>query len=288
MWANRDWVGTHLPADTPPGSELAAYARVCNAVEGNTTFYALPEAATVHRWRALTPPGFRFLFKLPRTITHERRLRDTDTEVTRFVERFEPLAGRMGPCSIQLPASFGPSDADLLFAFLDRLPSALAWAVEVRHAAFHAGGDHERRLNDGLHQRGVDRVILDSRAFFAGPVGTPEEHEARERKPRLPVRAVATADQPVVRFIGQTDPSANPPFWAPWITAVARWLSDGRRPLVFVHTPDNVAAPAMARAFHAAVVAAGAPVASLPDPPPVPVDVPLFDPAGSGDGTLPP
>ena len=41
MWADRGWIGVHLPTDTPPGGELVAYAAVCNAVEGNTTFYAL-------------------------------------------------------------------------------------------------------------------------------------------------------------------------------------------------------------------------------------------------------
>ena len=288
MWGNRAWVGTHLPADTPPGSELAAYARVCNAVEGNTTFYALPAAATVRRWHEATPPGFRFLLKLPRTITHQRRLRDADADVATFVERFEPLADRLGPCSVQLPASFGPADVDVLLAFLDRLPSALTWAVEVRHPSFHAGGDHERILNDELHRRGVDRVILDSRAFFAGPIETAEERDAHANKPRLPVRAVATAGQPVVRFIGQTVAAHNPPFWAPWIGTVVRWLADGRRPLVFLHTPDNDAAPMMARDFHAAVVSAGGQVAPLADPPAAAVDVALFDSAGSGDGTLRP
>ena len=58
MWANRDWVGRSLPADTPAGRELDAYARVVNAVEGNTTFYATPDAATIDRWRAATPPAF--------------------------------------------------------------------------------------------------------------------------------------------------------------------------------------------------------------------------------------
>ena len=47
MWANRDWVGRSLPADTPAGRELDAYARVVNAVEGNTTFYATPDTATI-------------------------------------------------------------------------------------------------------------------------------------------------------------------------------------------------------------------------------------------------
>jgi len=276
MWANREWVGTAFPVDTPVGGELAAYVRVCNAVEGNTTFYALPAPATVQKWATIAPPGFRFLFKLPRTITHDRRLRDTQDELREFATRFDPLLDRLGPCSIQLPASFTPDDLPVLLAFLAAAPSDFTWAVEVRHPGFHAGGDHERALNDALHDAGADRVIFDSRPVFAGPRETPEEIDAWENKPRLPVRAVATANQPVVRFIGQTDTSANPEFWAPWADRVARWIEDGRRPLVFLHTPDNLASPQMARDFYAAV-AATVSIPALPEAPAVGAPIGLFD-----------
>ncbi len=276
MWANRDWVGRYLPSDTPTGGELAAYARVCNAVEGNTTFYALPSPDTVLRWRDVTPEGFRFMLKLPRTITHDRRLRDVGGELREFVERFVPLTDRLGPCSVQLPASFGPDDVGVLQGFLAALPANFSWSVEVRHPAFHAGGDHERALNDLLHEHGIDRVIFDSRPVFAGPQETDEEREAWENKPRLPVRAVATANQPIVRFIGQTDPAANPEFWMPWVDRVARRIADGRRPLVFLHTPDNVVAPAMCRDFYADV-AEVAEIPDLPLAPPVAAERTIFD-----------
>lgn len=250
--------------------------KVCNAVEGNTTFYALPAATTVEKWRAATPEGFRFLLKLPRTITHDRRLRDVQDELREFAERFTPLVDRLGPCSVQLPASFGPDDLSVLVGFLQSVPSDFDWAVEVRHAGFHAGGDHERALNDALHDAGADRVIFDSRPVFAGPRETPEEVDAWENKPRLPVRAVATGTQPIVRFIGQTDPTANPAFWAPWVERVARWIDDGRRPLVFLHTPDNVASPQMCRDFYADV-AEVASLPALPDSPAVGAPIGLFD-----------
>lgn len=255
MWANRDWVGRYLPSDTSAGRELEAYSLVCNAVEGNTTFYAAPEPEIVDRWAAATPTDFRFCFKLPREITHDRRLRDVADLVLRFVDRMAPLGPRLGPFMVQLPASFGPDDLDVLGRFVASLPGEAAWAVEVRHAAFHAGGSSERPLNDLLYRHGVNRVLFDSRAVFDGPRETPEEIDAWEKKPRHPVRAVATADQPVVRFIGQTVADANPPYWEPWIERVVRWISDGRRPIVFLHTPDNVVSPELCRRFHAAVAA---------------------------------
>ena len=267
MWTNRLWPGVHIPESTPTGGELPAYARVVNAVEGNTTFYATPDAATVEKWRSSVDDGFRFMFKLPREITHDRKLRGVDGPLRDFLERFEPMGELMRPTSIQLPASFGPGDLGVLARFLEDHPLETGWAVEVRHPGYF-GTDDERRLNDLLATHGADRIILDSRAVFAGPAKTPEELEAFENKPRLPVRAVATGNHPVVRFIGQTAEEANPEFWEPWVPTVARWVNDGREPLIFLHTPDNGAAPSMARRFHAEVAALVPGLAPLPDPPP--------------------
>ncbi len=266
MWANRDWVGPFLPVDTRVGGELAAYSRVFNAVEGNTTFYATPPAATLDRWRDAVADGFRFVFKLPREITHDRRLRDVDATVAAFVAAIDPLGDSLGPISIQLPASFGPAELDRLLTFTSRLPGDFAWAVEVRHGAFHAGGDHERALNDGLHQQGIDRIVFDSRAMFAGPCETDEEQKAFSEKPQLPVRGVVTGAQPVIRFIGQRTLEANRSFWAPWVTRVVKWRADGLRPIVFLHTADNVDAPAHARAFHEDCRAIDSSLEPLPEP----------------------
>ena len=276
MWANRDWIGRHLPATTKPGEELSAYAHLLTAVEGNTTFYALPGPDTVSRWAEQTPENFRFVFKLPRTITHERRLRNADAEVRQVVDLLAPLGERRGPITAQLPPSFGPEDLPVLDRFLARAPSDVEWAVEVRHRAFEARGSAERELDELLRRHGADRVIIDTRSVFAGPRTTPAEIEAFERKPRLAVRPVATGRTPIVRFIGQTDLDANEPFWRKWIPALCSWLDAGLEPIVFLHTPDNLDAPALARTFHAAVVEAAPGLAHLPEPHPVEHQPPLW------------
>lgn len=268
MWALRSWVGRYLPPGGDRRAELATYTSWCTAVEGNTTFYALPTADTVRRWAEATPEDFQFCFKVPRTISHDRRLRSAEAELTEFCERLEPLGSRLGPSWVQLPATFGPDDLGVLDRFCAALPRDRAWAVEVRHRAFEADGSAEREVNDLLHRHGVDRVLIDSRALFAGPCVTPEEIEAFGRKPRLRIRPVAVGPRPSVRFIGQTDPEANPEFWAPWVAKVAAWLEEGRRPMVFIHTPDNAVSPTLARAFHDEVRAVVPDLEPLPEPPP--------------------
>ncbi len=250
MWAHPPWRTRY---GITSGDELAWYGSRFTTVEGNTTFYALPTPESVTRWAAQAPSSMWFCFKLPRHITHERRLRRVDEAVAEFFERLAPLADRMGPVQIQLPASFGPDDLGVLIGFVDEvlgrnfgLDTAPEWAVEVRHRDFAAGGSSERTLNDALADRGVNRVILDSRALFATPPTTKEEHEAWKAKPRLPVRPVATSTQPLVRLIGQADPDASLGLWRRWFPKLIEWLDAGLCPHVFVHTPDNVAAPELA------------------------------------------
>lgn len=287
MWAHKDWPGRHFPAGTKPGAELAAYATWCTSVEGNTTFYATPPATTVARWRDETPDGFRFCFKLPRTITHERRLRHVDELTAEFCERMAPMADRLGPIQIQLPPSFSGADLPALGAFLDRAPSidgAIGWAVELRHPDFFVGGSMERTVDDLLIDHGVDRVILDSRALFDRPPQTPDEVDAWEKKPRLPVRPVATARHPIVRLIGSRDLDASLERWQQWIPVVVRWIGEGRSPVVFTHTPDNIDALPLARRFHEMVRTAceAGPVSCAPLPEPATAEIQLGLLEGSG------
>ena len=253
MWANRDWVGRWFPSDTATGDELATYATWCTTVEGNTTFYAPPSTAAVERWTALAPDDFRFCFKLPQHITHERRLRDIAEPLHDFLSTIEPLGQRLGPVQIQLPASCEPADLEVLGRFLDAAPSDVDWAVEVRHPEFFVGGVAERPLDDLLREHGSNRVILDSRAFFESVPVTPHEREAWERKPRLPVRPVATGRHPLIRLIGQSDTEASLAHWQQWVPKLADWLNAGIEPHVFTHTPDNLDAPDLARRFWADV-----------------------------------
>ena len=269
MWAFRPWVGRWMPPSTKVGTELAAYTNVLSAVEGNTTFYALPTERTVAKWVEQSPLDFRFLFKLPQTITHQKRLSNSGRELAEFMARLEPLGERLGPVSIQLPASFGPESLEALDRFAAALSSYWRWSVEMRHPAFFEPGPARQAALDLMRGHDLDWIILDSRAFFAGPVMTKEEEEAFHRKPQLPVRPVATGPHPIVRFIGQNDAEANPPFWEKWLPKIAEWLADGREPFVFFHTPNNIEGPGLARRFHADVAALIPNLPALPDTPAV-------------------
>ena len=150
MWTYAPWQGRYLPHPLSPRDRLRAYATWCNAVEGNTTFYATPAPDTVTSWAEQTTPDFRFVLKLPKTITHERRLADIADPLRAFLAAIEPLGRRAHTLWVQLPPSFSPADLGALTGFLRRLPHEHRYAVEVRHRAFFADPRWEQQLEAAL------------------------------------------------------------------------------------------------------------------------------------------
>ncbi|MEF7613050.1 DUF72 domain-containing protein [Aquincola sp. MAHUQ-54] len=119
------------------GSHLARYARVLHCAEINTSFYRSHRPETYARWAAQTPPGFRFAVKLPRTITHDQRLRASRALLTRFLEEVSGLGDRLGVLLVQLPPSL-VFEARPVRTFFDLLAGLFEGAVvcEPRHATW--------------------------------------------------------------------------------------------------------------------------------------------------------
>ncbi|MGL4714549.1 MAG: DUF72 domain-containing protein, partial [Aeromonas sp.] len=247
QWSHPSWPGQLLGLGAKPAEHLADYASVFNAIEGNTTFYALPTLMTVQRWADAVPADFRFNFKFPQTISHHSDLVSVDQQVKDFIKLLTPLHHKLGLLTLQLPARFGPEGLARLAAFIKRLPQAFRYALEVRHPDFFAKGEAERALNRLLMEQGVNRVMLDSRPLFSVPATTAALADAQGKKPRLPVHLLATANAPVVRFIGLPDPAANHAFLPRWLPHWHQWLTQGKDLYLFIHTADNAQAPELAR-----------------------------------------
>ncbi|AUD61574.1 hypothetical protein AYJ58_19800 [Shewanella sp. Pdp11] len=260
MWSHSNWQESVYGYGIKQAERLARYATIFNTVEGNTSFYATPAQQTVMNWHSATPDDFRFTFKLPQTITHQKLLQYCGQELKDFFQVMAPLIDKTGIWKIQLPAYFGPENLPVLAQFLNQVPQGLTYGVEVRHAAFFAKGEAERALNRLLIDKKVNRIIMDSRPLFALPPSNAAIIDAHKKKPRVPVHAIATANHPVVRFIGQADdavtrlaqqgasalPKDNDAFFDNWLAQLPQWLTEGREPYLFIHTPDNETAPELA------------------------------------------
>lgn len=118
-------------------SVLARYASVFNAVEINSSFYRPHQHSTYARWAASVPAQFRFSVKLPRTITHDARLRGCGPLLDAFLEQCGGLGRKLGVLLVQLPPGLA-LDARVASPFLTRLRRG--WlgdvACEPRHASW--------------------------------------------------------------------------------------------------------------------------------------------------------
>lgn len=105
-WYYLHWMGRFYPHGLPKDQWLRYYARYFRVTEVNSTFYRLPSAHSVGRWREETDPGFRFIFKGSRTITHDKSLQGAGPDLEAFAQRIFPLSDRTLNILWQFPPSF--------------------------------------------------------------------------------------------------------------------------------------------------------------------------------------
>ncbi|MGV7122912.1 DUF72 domain-containing protein [Sphingopyxis sp. 550A] len=119
------------------GMALERYVHHFSCVEINSSFYRSHRPTTWTRWAEIVPADFRFAAKVPRTITHERRLRDCGDLIARFVEETAGLGSKLGVLLVQLPPNLAldVKAAESFFAELGAATSARV-VCEPRHPSW--------------------------------------------------------------------------------------------------------------------------------------------------------
>jgi uncharacterized protein YecE (DUF72 family) len=130
----KEWKGTFYPEKMKPEEMLPWYAERLPTVEINNTFYRMPAASMLENWARITPPGFRFSIKAPRSITHLSRLKvESSTQPVEYLYRMlASLGPKRGPVLFQLPPQL-KKDLPRLTAFLALLPEGHQAAFEFRN-----------------------------------------------------------------------------------------------------------------------------------------------------------
>lgn len=145
-------------------SHLARYATRFPVAEINSSFHRPHARSLYEKWAAAVPPQFRFSAKLPKAITHERRLAGCEEALAEFLSQVEGLGSRLACLLVQLPPSLA-FDAPVAEAFLDLLRArfAGALALEPRHASWF-----EPEADGLLRELQVARVLADPVRLDAG------------------------------------------------------------------------------------------------------------------------
>jgi uncharacterized protein YecE (DUF72 family) len=186
-WNYTAWVGPLYPPDTRPAEFLSTYARAFKAVEIDSTFYAIPDAKTVRAWMQRTPAEFTFALKMPKEITHERRLLDAGDLAAQFLDTARELGPKLGPILLQMGPDFVPEELPALEQFIPTLPRDMRFAVEVRHSDW-TRAEALPRLLELLNGEGVALALNDGRWI--------------PRKTMLALAERQTADFLYVRWMG--------------------------------------------------------------------------------------
>ncbi|HBP01693.1 MAG TPA: DUF72 domain-containing protein [Stenotrophomonas sp.] len=138
-------------------SVLQRYATRLPMVEINSSFYRPHLPSTYARWAASVPDHFRFAVKMPRSISHEHRLRDAMPPLQRFLDGVLALGDRLGPLLLQLPPSlaYEPATAESFLQSL-RERTEVDVACEPRHPSWFT-----MEADALLSDHGVARVAAD-------------------------------------------------------------------------------------------------------------------------------
>jgi uncharacterized protein YecE (DUF72 family) len=303
VWSYPGWVGEVYPPKTPSKEYLSVYSHHFPAVEGNTTFYAIPDRATIDRWIAQTPPGFKFCLKFPRAITHNGLLEPYLMAAQASIAQMQTLGDRLGVLFIQLPPNYAPSErfADLA-AFLTGLTCrnvSNSLLSVLSCLAFHVGEpDGREPLSRSMPEEtsgsraAAPAIALEVRHldWFKSPhreqlnellhqlgIGrvildsrpiyeaTTDEKIAFEcKKPRVPIELSLTAPFSLIRYVSHPILSANQVWLAGWTSQLQSWLQQDTQIYMFVHCPIEARSPINARYLHEIFTQSGIVLQPLP------------------------
>ncbi|MEO7365915.1 MAG: DUF72 domain-containing protein [Sphingomicrobium sp.] len=143
-----------FPAD---GTSLNRYAARFNVVEINSSFHRPHRQSTWQSWHDSVPNDFRFSVKLPKLITHQRRLVDCGDVLEDFLAQAGGLGDKLAVLLVQLPPKLAfeePIAASFFAALVERTAAQIA--CEPRHLSWFAP-----KAGALLEQLEVARVAAD-------------------------------------------------------------------------------------------------------------------------------
>lgn len=165
------WSIARSSADRFPehGSSLERYAAVFAGTEINSSFHRSHRLDTWRRWRDSTPAAFRFAVKLPKTITHERKLRDIDAPLETFLAEAAELGDKLAVLLVQLPPklAYEPALAARFFADL-AARSTVPVALEPRHPSWFEGNVGARLSSLNVARVAADPAVCPAAAVPGG------------------------------------------------------------------------------------------------------------------------
>jgi uncharacterized protein YecE (DUF72 family) len=152
----KEWLGRFYPEKLPAAEMLRYYAERFRTVEINNTFYRMPAESMLEGWAQQAPEGFSFTLKAPRRITHDKRLREIDTDVAEFTRRAGALGNKLAVLLFQLPPNL-KKDLARLQNLLKLVPTDRRAVLEFRNDSWQ-----DQEVYDMLRANGAMLCVTDT------------------------------------------------------------------------------------------------------------------------------
>ncbi len=249
-WSKQDLKGFY-----PRGikDELGYYSNEFDAIELNATFYRSYGEDQIIKWKKKTPSHFKFFPKLPKQVSHYKRLGDGyEQDLDEYLVGIQAFGNQLGMLFLQMNDNFGPKteNIDRLKNFITQFPKDLPLAVELRHTDWFNNTEIAQDLYSFFEKHHVTNILVDS----AG------------RRDIMHMRL--TTPSAFIRYVGSNHPSDFNRL-DDWIKRIISWEKQGLKNLYFfVHQNHEKESPLLAAYFIKnlnAAIGTKIKIASLPD-----------------------
>jgi uncharacterized protein YecE (DUF72 family) len=182
-WSYKEWVG---PFYTSGKNLFSQYCRVFHTTEINSTFYRPPTRDFIEGLARASPDGFVVAAKIPKEITHKKRLdrsKGALEDLQRFLRTLEPLEveGKLGPLLLQLPPA-STEELKHLEDFLAHLPSErYHFVAEFRDESWMREETFDLLRRSRVGYCIVDEPLLPARLEVTSEVGYIRWHGRGQR-----------------------------------------------------------------------------------------------------------
>ena len=168
-WSIPRLIAAEFPTE---GSSLERYAARFAVAEINSSFHRPHRESTWHRWHDSVPAEFRFSAKLPKSITHERKLEQCSDLLQQFLTQSAPLGEKLTVLLVQLPPklAFDESVAATFFRDLASRTAAKV-ACEPRHPSWFTSDAEALLERYQVARVAADPAICETAAIPGGWAG---------------------------------------------------------------------------------------------------------------------
>lgn len=229
-WGRKDWVNKIYPKGTKEADFLGEYAKRFNCIELNATFYRMPTKAQTSGWKNKVGNDFMFCPKFTNSITHIRRLKNTEEAVDRFLTGIQGFKDSLGPIFLMPHPGMGPKTSETIESFIASLPEDIDLFVELRHEEWFGNKEAFDNIFNVLEKHEAGAIITD----------------ASGRRDCVHMRL--TTPEAFIRFVGNGLHPTDYTRIDDWVQRIKLWMDQGiEKVYFFMHQHEELHSPELCK-----------------------------------------